>query len=137
MSCLRCTGLCIGGRESLSLLVCVGSTTVPHRLYTADVGMDVDYTVEVRYQGRNVNMQQGIVKDFIGPYATAILRFPPPTSRCVPPSSHIHTHSHRSTTHHCGVRSQTQLSVGPAMSVSGLPSSTQCLACQHPGEPLL
>ena len=97
MSCLRCTGLCIGGRESLSLLVCVGSTTIPHRLYTADVGMDVDYTVEVRYQGRNVNMQQGIVKDFIGPYATAILRFPPPTSRCVPPSSHIHTHSHRST----------------------------------------
>lgn len=53
-------------------------------LYTVDVGMDVDYTVEVRYQGRNVNMQQGVVKDFIGPYATAILRFPPPTSSVSP-----------------------------------------------------
>ena len=61
--------------------LCVDSTAVPHRLYTVDVGMDVDYTVEVRYQGRNVNMQQGVVKDFIGPYATAILRFPPPTSK--------------------------------------------------------
>lgn len=55
--------------------------------------MDVDYTVEVRYQGRNVNMQQGVVEDFIGPYATAILRFPPPPSRWVPLSSHTHTHT--------------------------------------------
>ena len=43
--------------------------------------MDVNYNVEVRYQGRDVTMQQGIVKDFIGPYGTAVLRFPPPTSR--------------------------------------------------------
>lgn len=57
--------------------------TIPHRLYTLDVGMDVDYTVEVRYQGRQISMQQGIVKDFIGPYATAVLRFPQPHSKWV------------------------------------------------------
>ena len=78
-------------------------------MYTLDVGMDVDYKVEVRYQGRDVSMQQGIVKDFIGPYATAVLRFPPPTSRWVSLSAHT---AIAQPAHQCGVSTNPLHSVG-------------------------
>ena len=40
--------------------------------------MDVTYTGEVRYENRQVQVENGLVGDLIGAYSTAVIRFPQP-----------------------------------------------------------